>query len=111
MPSAEQNELDTYSVIVLSRDGTQVLLVPNGGHQILPSVDIPRWQRVAEHLTAAVDSNWGEEVICLFDPASDSPTDGAVTRYQAAEHLCTRSNPKMPTYWAAVSMLSPGLVG
>ena len=106
MAGAEQNERETYRVIVLSRDGTQVLLVPNGGHQTLPSVEIPRWQRVAENLTAAVDSNWGEEVICIFDPASDSPTDGAVTRYQAAEHLCTRSNPKMPTYWAPVSTLS-----
>lgn len=106
MPSAEQNERETYRVIVLSRDGTKVLLAPNGERQMLPSVEIPRWQRVAENLTAAVDSNWGEEVICLSDPASDSPTDGAVTRYQAAEHLCTRSSPKMPTYWAPVSMLS-----
>ena len=73
---------------------------------MLPSVEIPRWQRVAENLTAAVESNWGEEVVCLFDPDTDSPTDGAVTRYQAAEHLCTRSNPKMPTYWAPVSKLS-----
>jgi phosphotransferase family enzyme len=106
LASAEQNERETYRVIVLSRDGTQVLLVPNGGHQTLPSVEIPRWQRIAENLTAAVDSNWGEEVICIFDPARNSPTDGPVTRYQAAEHLCTRSNPKMPTYWAPVSTLS-----
>ena len=58
MPSAEQNERETYRVIVLSRDGTKVLLVPNGERQMLPSVEIPRWQRVAENLTAAVDSNW-----------------------------------------------------
>jgi len=106
LASAEQNERETHRVILLSRDGTQVLLVQNGGHQMLPSVEIPRWQRVAENLTVAVENNWGEEVICLFDPASDSPIDGAVTRYQAAEHLCTQSNPKMPTYWAPVSTLS-----
>jgi hypothetical protein len=106
LASAEQNERETYRVIVLSRDGAKVLLAHNGERRMLPSVEIPRWQRVAENLTAAVENNWGEEVICLFDTASDSPTDGAVTRYQAAEHLCTRSNPKMPTYWAPVSMLS-----
>jgi Phosphotransferase enzyme family len=106
LASAEQNERETYRVIVLSPDGTKVLLVLNGERQMLPSVKIPRWQRVAENLTAAVGSNWGEEVVCLFDPDIDSPTDGAVTRYQVAEHLCTRSNPKMPTYWVPVSMLS-----
>lgn len=106
MASAEQNERETYRVIALSRDGTKVLLVPNGERRMLPSVEIPRWQRVAENLTAAVESNWGEEVVCLFDHDTDSPTDGAVNSYQAAEHLCTRSNPKMPTYWAPVSTLS-----
>ena len=44
--------------------------------------------------------------MCLFDPNTDSPTDGAVNSYQAAEHLCTRSNPRMPTCWAPVSTLS-----
>ena len=105
MASAEQNERETYRVIVLSRDGTKVLLVSNGVRRMLPWVEIPRWQRVAENLTAAVESNWGEQVVCLFEHDTDSATDGAATRYQAAEHLCTRSNPKMPTYWAPVSML------
>src|SRR5882757_9683750 len=73
---------------------------------MLPWVEIPRWQRVAENLTVAVEHNWGEEVLCLFNHDTDSPTDGTVTRYQAAEHLCTRSNPRMPTYWAPVSILS-----
>jgi len=58
LASAEQNERETYRVIVLSRDGTNVLLVPNGVCRMLPSVEIPRWQRVAENLTAAVESNW-----------------------------------------------------
>jgi len=93
-------------VILLSRDGTKALLVSNGERRMLPSVEIPRWQRVAESLTAAVESDWGEQVVCLFDHGTDSPTDDAVTRYQAAEHLCTQSNPKMPTYWAPVSTVS-----
>jgi hypothetical protein len=106
LASAEQNERETYRVIVLSRDGAKVLLVHNGERRMLPSVEIPRWQRVAENLNVAFRRDWGEEVVCLFDPAGDSPTAGAVTRYQAAEHLCTRSNPKMPTYWTPVSVVS-----
>jgi hypothetical protein len=106
LTSAEQNERETYRVIVLSRDGAKVLLVSDGERRMVPSVEIPRWQRVAEHLTAAVESNWGEEVVCLFEPETEPSADGTVTRYQAAEHLCTRSNPRMPTYWVPVSMLS-----
>jgi hypothetical protein len=106
LASAEQNERETYRVIVLSRDGTEVLLVPNGQRHVLPYVEIPRWQRVAENLNVAVRRDWGEDVVCLFEPETEPPADGTVTRYQAAEHLCTRSNPRMPTYWMPVSVLS-----
>ena len=105
MASTEQNEHESYRVIVLSRGGTEVLLVPNGERHMLPCVEIPRWQRVAENLNAALRGNWGEEVVCLFEPQIEPRADGAVTRYQAAEHLCTRSNPKMPTRWVPVSAL------
>jgi hypothetical protein len=106
LASAEQNEREIYRVIVLSPGATKVLLVPNGQRHILPYVEIPRWQRVAENLNVAVRRDWGEEVVCLFEPETEPPADGIVTRYQAAEHLCTRSNPRMPTCWVPVSVLS-----
>lgn len=105
MANLEQNERQSYRVIVLGRGGTEVLLAPNGERYMLPSVEIPRWQRVAENLTAAVKSDWGEEVVCLLEPTAELPTDGGVTHYQAAEHLCTRSDPKTPTCWIPVSTL------
>ncbi|MGE5111377.1 MAG: hypothetical protein ACM3JB_11005 [Acidobacteriaceae bacterium] len=103
MADAKQNGRETYRVIVLSRDGTKVLLVPNGVRHTLPSVGIPRWERVAEKLTAAIRSDWGEEVVCLFETETAPPTDGV--RYQTAEHLRTRSNPAMATRWVPVSAL------
>jgi hypothetical protein len=39
---ADSGRRVAYRVIVLSRDGTKVLLVPNGERQMLPSVEIPR---------------------------------------------------------------------
>jgi Phosphotransferase enzyme family len=105
LASTEQDEHESYRVIVLSRGGTEVLLAPNSERYMLPSVEIPRWQRVAENLNAAVRGNWGEEVVCLFEPQIERPAAGAVTRYQAAEHLGTRSNPKMPTRWMPLSAL------
>jgi hypothetical protein len=104
LASTEQNEREAYRVIVLSRDGPKILLVPEGERHKLPAVEIPRCHRVAEHLTAAVERQWGEEVVCLFEP-EPAPADGAVIRYEAAEHLCTRSNPTMATRWVPMSAL------
>ena len=105
MPIAEQDEHETYRVIVFSRCGTEVLLVRNGARQMLPWVEIPRWQRVAETLTAAVRNDWGEEVVCLYEPALGSPVPGG-KRYQAAERLCTCGAPNLPTHWMSLSALN-----
>ena len=100
--SADQTEHETYRVIVLNRTGSQVLMVPNGQHHILPWVELPRWQRVAENFTAQVANEWGEEVLGLFElPVTDS---GA--QYIAAEHLHTRCHSKMLTRWVTVSALT-----
>ena len=104
MASAEQNEHESYRVIVLDPGGTDVLLVPNGEGYLVPWVGIPRWQRVAEKVSVAVKSDWGEEVVCLFEPTTE-PADGDLATYQAAEHLCTCGNPKMPTCRIPVSSL------
>jgi len=101
LASAEQNESETYRVIVVSQDGTKVLLIPKGERQVLPSVEIPRWQRIAENLRVAVQSDWGREVVCLFElPA----TDGG-PRYLVAEHLFTRCTSNLLSRWVPLSAL------
>lgn len=105
LAGAGQNESERYRVIVLSRGGTEVLLAPNAERQILPWVEIPRWQRVAENVTCAIKSRWGEEIVCLFELAAESRTDDGVARYLAAEHLCSYGSPKMATRWAPLSTL------
>lgn len=97
---------------MLGQSGTTVLVVPDGDRFALPSVNIPRWQRVAENLTAAVKTDWGEEVVCLFEPDASASTDATGIHYQATEHWCVSGNPKMPTQWAPLSALSrDSLVG
>ena len=108
MSAAIQSERETYRVIVLGRDGKEVLLVPGGDRFMLPFVETPRWQRVAENLTAAVRTEWGEEVICLFEPDDLPGTDCSRIYYQAAEHWCATGIPKTPTRWVPVSALSDG---
>lgn len=105
MASAQQNESESYRVIVLDRRGTEVLLVSNGDRQILPVVEIPRRQRVAQNLTVAVKNELGEEVVCLFEPATKPLADGSFVGYQAAEHLRTCGSSKMPKRWVPLSNL------
>ena len=106
MISVSQNEHETYSVVVFGRDGTEILVVPDGGGFALPSVAIPRWQRVAENLTEAVKAEWGEEVVCLFELDDLPGTHGAGIHYQAAGHWRTVGVPKIPTRWIPVEGLS-----
>jgi Phosphotransferase enzyme family len=100
--SADQDAHERYRVIVLDRSGAHVLLVPDGQHHILPWVELPRWQRVAENLTVAVRREWGEEILGLLE----LPTANASPKYLAAEHLRTRCDSKMSTRWVPVSALT-----
>ena len=106
MATAKKNECETYRVIVLGKSGTELLLAMNGDRFALPAVNIPRWQRVAENLTAAVETDWGEEVICLFEPDASASANATGIRYQATEHLGANGKSKLPTQWISVSALS-----
>lgn len=106
MDTAIQREHETYRVIVLSSDGRSVLLDPDHDRFALPSVEIPCWQRVAENLAEAVSTEWGEEIVCLFELDDLPGTHGAGVHYQAARHWRTVGVPKTPTRWVSVGSLS-----
>lgn len=103
LATAEQSERETYRVVVLGRDGTEILLAADGERFALPSVEIPRWQRVAENLTQTVKAEWGEEVVCVLEP--DVSVASGI-HYQTSEHWRTSGTPKVPTRWVPVSALS-----
>lgn len=106
-------EHESYRVIVLSPDGKEIFVVPDGNQFALPSVEIPRWKRVAENLTEAAKADWGEEVVCLFELDDLPGTHDAGIHYQAVEHWRTVGVPKIPTRWIPVegpskdSLISP----
>jgi hypothetical protein len=106
LTTAGQNECETYRVIVLGESGTEVLVVPDDDRFALPSVNIPRWQRAAENLTAAIKTDWGERVVCLFEPDASATMSATGIRYQATEHWCVSGKPKMPTQWVPFSALT-----
>lgn len=106
MERAEQSDSEIYRVIVLHQSGTELLLASTEGGFSLPEVTIPRWQRVAENLGAAMKSTWGEQVICLFQP--DATTLGLSDNrihYQVAEHWRCFGKSEVPTRWVSVEDL------
>ena len=103
-------EHETYRVIVLSPDGKDILLVPDGDRFALLPVEIPRWQRVAENLAEVVKSGWGEEIVCLFELSELAGTYGAGIHYQVARHWDTAGVPRTTTRWVPVAALSKDLL-
>lgn len=96
---SEQNASDVYQVIVLRRNGTEVLVVPEGIQHRFPSVEIPRDQRVAENVSAQFRRIWGEEVICISSQLDDC-------NYQVAEHWRNLAKPQRQTKWSSLRALS-----
>jgi hypothetical protein len=107
LETAAQYEKEIYRVIILDRSGTEVLVVPGRGGIMLPAVRIPRWQRVAEKLTAAVKADWGAEVICLFTPKiTGGIGNGDRIHYLVTEHWRDARRPCSATQWMQLSALS-----
>ena len=60
------NEVDLYRIVLFSSCSDRVLVIPDNGRLLLPSISVPRYQRPAEHLTASLESKWAQRAICLF---------------------------------------------
>lgn len=106
MNQSEHSDDEIYRVILLQRGGTELLVAPTATGFSLPEVTIPRWQRVAENLVAALKEQCGQEVICLFQPDVTTllPAENQIC-YQVAEHWRCCSKSAVPTLWVPVANL------
>jgi hypothetical protein len=106
MESTQQSDRETYRAIVLGQGGNELLLKPAGDGFLLLSVEVPRWQRLAENMTAAIRNEWGQEAICLFNPdVSARVTAPNDHNYQVME--CSGpARPHPGAEWVNVSSLS-----
>lgn len=77
MEPQQESDRETCRVIVLGRDRESVLQRVHPACFLLPSVEVPRWQRQAEHLTAALRRDFGCDAICLFTPKNPSSGIGS----------------------------------
>lgn len=95
MESGQQSDYETYHAIALGRNGTDLIVVATDAGFRLPSVEVPRRQRVAENLTAGMRSKWGCEVICLFRPnIAIEESDSKDGQYEVVElwHLAEKQD-------------------
>jgi hypothetical protein len=101
---SEEPAHETYRVIVLGRNGSEILLRPSEAGLHFPHVTIPRWQRVAENVAIAMKKQWGHGVVCLFE--MDSPLDGRNTSpHVVASYWRTSGNCAAPLQWISVNYL------
>jgi hypothetical protein len=103
----QQDDLDTYRLIITRRDGSELLCLPDGPYHSLPSVDIARWQRVAQPIREALKTHLQLDAYSLFTCPSELPTSGTPrTLFQAME--CVHPNGLLPATacWAPFSSLT-----
>jgi hypothetical protein len=108
MPITPNDQAEIRRVILLRGENPEVLVVFDGAHHTLPEVEIPRWQRVAEHLTAALFATRGIDAVSLSS-LDDSPSKfgSGQTCYEIMEshgHVEPRDEEK----WMAVDCLREG---
>jgi hypothetical protein len=101
---SEQGDHVIYRVLVFSRDGREILLTRSGSGLQLPEVSIPEWERVAEKVTYAMERQWGEVVVCLFEP--DWPLPDESSRYIVTRYWRTCESSSALLRWIPISDLS-----
>lgn len=101
MAFSAQSDRETYRVIVLGRNGSELLLSRTEAGLRFPDVMTPRRGRVAEHLTTAMNSEWGEDVICLFELGPEDLLGTGDVRYQVTNHWRSPGRPAVPTQWVS----------
>jgi hypothetical protein len=106
MESIQHSDRETYRAIVFGQGGNELLLAPATGGFLLPSVEIPRWQRIAENLTVAMKNDWGHKVVCLFSPNVVPAGFPNGCKYKVMESCEAVAKSSLRTEWVSVASLS-----
>jgi hypothetical protein len=104
--SQEQSEREICRVIVLGRDGTEVLLRIAEPGFAFPAVEIPRSERLAEHLTAALRKDWGCDAVCLFTPNHSSEDGDSNGKHYEVTECWHDGGRKDETVWKPIRSLT-----
>lgn len=100
-------EFDTRRIILLQGKPPEVLLESNGKHRTLPTVSIPRWQRVADNLVAALRSQCNIAAIstCCIKAPRDASSSLA-SAYEVMEPSEPSNDAPLGKDWVLVAGLT-----
>lgn len=106
MPTEPHQERETRRVILLRGTNPEVLVGFDGAHPAFPQVEIPRWQRVAENLTAAVRENCGIHAVSLSSlEAPPAESSSQQIHYEIMEPCGPADEAPRGKHWVAIGGL------
>jgi len=102
--TSPHEQVEIRRIILLRGENPEVLVDFDGAYRTLPEVEIPRWRRVAERLTAAVGETCGVEAVSLC-PLDASPSAASQICYEIMESCSRDADPPGEKRWEAVDSL------
>jgi len=94
---------DLYRILLLRKNGSELLVTGKRPPFTLPCVEIPKWERVAENMNAVVGKRFGISSVCLFAPDLSVATTGkGQPLYQVMETRKADVAAPEGTYWLPV---------
>jgi hypothetical protein len=99
---------DSYRILLLRNNGSEFLVAGDRPPFTIPWVEIPRRERVAEHVIAALRRRYGVAAICLFAPHLPATATGDRQRYQVMESREANCAPLEDIHWLTVDSCSDG---
>jgi hypothetical protein len=100
MPSIDQTEQQTFRLIIVRQNGSEILLCSKGSRFALPSVEILAHERYALQLTTKVRNVTGMKVYCLFLPQLPAPKSNELsTHYAVMETVDDGDQPPTGCHW------------
>jgi hypothetical protein len=100
MKPTDQADLQTYRLIVLRRDGSEILLTSGGSGWSLPNVQISLRKRIAQQLVTELNREWGLQTYCLFLPSLITPDRNAqLGNYAVLESIKHSDETPKGTCW------------
>ena len=100
MPPIDQAEREIFRLIIVRRNGSELLLCSDDSCFALPSVEILAHERHAFQLTTKAHSATGMKAYCLFFPEITAPKSSeSSTRYAVMETLDDNDHPLTGCHW------------
>ena len=102
--------LETWRLLIIRRDGDEMLVITAGEKCALPQVDIPTQQRIAANINRAVERELGLRVISLYEVVPCDAALNATVPYHAVAAVPPAQAPPAGMHWACMQIVDGSLL-